>query len=181
MDFTNLEETAREAKLEYGQAESLVRFCNFKRERRGQLAISVDYSRLGEQLSAVYAEVDFKIVDYRFVARAKCGAGGSLVDRIGLASSNIPHLATTVGFGFESFPRAFMDTMDCGRTLIEIIHWFRVHHVRSGASNLFTIFLASTLDLERFFQVSKRLSLQCTFPSFNAKSVHPSVNIPIGV
>jgi hypothetical protein len=30
MDFTNLEENAREAKLDYGEAESLVRFFNFQ-------------------------------------------------------------------------------------------------------------------------------------------------------
>jgi len=37
------------------------------------------------------------------------------------------------------------------------------------ASNLFTIFLASTPDLERFFQVSK-----CLIPPFSVHS-HPSV------
>ncbi len=36
-------------------------------------------------------------------------------------------------------------------------------------SNLFTIFLASTPDLERFFQVSK-----CLIPPFSVHS-HPSV------
>src|SRR5690349_2192453 len=103
MDLTNLEETAREVKLDYGEAESLVRFCNFKRERRGQPPISADYSRLGEQLSEIYPDVEFKFVEYRTVARVKDGAGGSLVDRIGLVSRQIPHLATTIGFGFESF------------------------------------------------------------------------------
>jgi hypothetical protein len=103
MDLINLEETEREAKLDYGEAESLVRFFNFQRERRGEPPVSADYSRLGEQLSEIYPDVEFKLVDYRIIARVKDGAGGSLVDRIGLVSSQVPHLATTVGFGFESF------------------------------------------------------------------------------
>ena len=32
MDFTDLKERAREAKLDYGEAESLVRYLNFQRE-----------------------------------------------------------------------------------------------------------------------------------------------------
>src|SRR6266567_3185124 len=41
------------------------------------------------------------------------------------------------------------------------------------ASNLFTTFLTSPPDLERFFQASKR-----QVPPFSVKSVNPSVNLP---
>ncbi len=107
MDFTNLEEKAREAKLDYGEAESLVSFFNFQRERQGDQPISADYSQFCERLTEIYPDVEFNLVDYRIVARVKDGLSGSLVDRIGLVSRNIPHLATTVGVGYESFQIIF--------------------------------------------------------------------------
>ena len=70
MDFTNLEEKAREAKLDYGEAESLVSFFNFQRERQGDQPISADYSQLRERLTEIYPNVEFNLVDHRIVARA---------------------------------------------------------------------------------------------------------------
>ena len=102
MDFTNLEEKAREAKLDYGEAESLVRFFNFQRERRGEPPVSADYGRLCEQLSEIYPDVEFNLAGHRIVARVKSDVSGSLVDRIGFVSSHIPHLTTTIGFGSEA-------------------------------------------------------------------------------
>jgi hypothetical protein len=107
MDFTNLEETTREAKLDYGEAESLVRFFNFQRERRGEQPVSADYSRLCEQLSGVYPDVEFKLADHRIVAQVKRGFDGSLVERISFVSRQIPHLATTIDFGSESLHVVF--------------------------------------------------------------------------
>ena len=54
MDFTNLEEKTREAKLDYSEAESLVSFFNFQRERQGDQPISADYSQLRERLTEIY-------------------------------------------------------------------------------------------------------------------------------
>ena len=107
MDFTNLEEKAREATLDYGETESLVRFLNFQRERRGAPPIPADYGQLCELLSEIHPEVEFKLDGHRIVARVKDGAGGSLVDRIGFVNSNIPHLAATIGFGSDGFEAVF--------------------------------------------------------------------------
>ena len=107
MDFTNLEEKAREARLDYGEAESLARFLNFQRERRGDPPIPTDYGQLCELLSEIHPEVEFKLDGHRIAARVKDGAGGSLVDRIGFVNSNIPHLATTIGFGSDDFEVVF--------------------------------------------------------------------------
>jgi len=107
MDFTNLEEKAREATLDYGETESLVRFLNFQRERRGAPPIPADYGQLCELLSEIHPEVEFKLDGHRIAARVKDGAGGSLVDRIGFVSSHIPHLATTIGFGSDGFEAVF--------------------------------------------------------------------------
>src|SRR5882672_3122326 len=60
MDFTNLEEKAREAKLDYGEAESLARFLNFQRERRGEPPVPADYGQLCELLSEIHLEVEFR-------------------------------------------------------------------------------------------------------------------------
>ena len=107
MDFTNLEENTRAEKLDYGEAESLVRFFNFQRERQGEPPISADYGQLCERLSDIYPDVEFKLADHRIVARVKHGASGSLVERIGFVSGLIPHLATTVDFGSESLHIVF--------------------------------------------------------------------------
>src|SRR5262245_10233634 len=107
MDFTNLEEKAREATLDYGEAESLVRFLNFQRERRGESPISADYGQLCERLSEIHPDVEFKLAGYRIVAQVKHGTSGSLVERIGFVSGLIPHLATTVDFGSEGLHIVF--------------------------------------------------------------------------
>jgi hypothetical protein len=107
MDFTNLEEKAREARLDYGEAESLARFLNFQRERRGEPPIPTDYGQLCELMSEIHPEVEFKLDGHRIVARVKDGVSGSLVDRIGFVSRQIPHLAATIGFGSEGFEVVF--------------------------------------------------------------------------
>jgi hypothetical protein len=107
MDFTDLKEKAREAKLDYGEAESLVRFSSFQRERRGEPPITSDYSRLCEQLSEIYPEVKFHLADHRIVARVNHGASGSLVERIGFVSGQIPYLSSTIDFGSESLQVVF--------------------------------------------------------------------------
>src|SRR5262245_44300347 len=107
MDFTNLEEKSREAKLDYGEAESLERFFNFHRERQGEPPIPADYSRLREQLSEIYPDIDFKLADHRIVAQVKDGAGGSLVELIGFVNHKVAHLATTTDFGSESLHVVF--------------------------------------------------------------------------
>jgi len=91
MDFTNLEEKAREATLDYGETESLVRFLNFQRECRGEPPIPEDYGQLCELLSEIHPNVEFKLDGHRIAARVKDGAGGSLVDLIGFVNSNIHH------------------------------------------------------------------------------------------
>jgi hypothetical protein len=107
MDFINLEEKTREAKLDYGEPESLVRFLNFQRERRGEPPISADQGQLCQLLSEIHSDVEFKLDGYRIAARVKDGAVGSLVDHIGFVSNNIPHLAATISFGSDSFEVVF--------------------------------------------------------------------------
>jgi hypothetical protein len=107
MDFTNLEEKAREAKLDYCEAESLVRFFNFQRERQGEQPVSADYDQLCEQLSGIYPRVEFKLADHRIVARVKRVAGGSLVELIGFVNRQISHLTTTIDFGSENIHVVF--------------------------------------------------------------------------
>jgi hypothetical protein len=107
MDFTNLEEKAREAKLDYGETESLVRFLNFQRERRGEPPIPADYGQLCELLSEIHTEVEFKLDGHRIAAIVKDGVSGSLVERIGFVSREIPHFVTTIGFGSEDLQVVF--------------------------------------------------------------------------
>ena len=108
MDFISLEEKAREAKLDYGEAESLVRFFNFQRERQGEQPVLADHDRLCEQLSYRFTLTpQFNLAGHRIVARVKHGVSGSLIDRIGFVNSNIPYLSATIEVGSDSFEVVF--------------------------------------------------------------------------
>jgi hypothetical protein len=108
MDFTDLKESARAAKLDYGEAESLARYLNFQRERAGEAPIHEDYGhQFCQLLSENYSGVTFEYAGHRITARVERGVSGALVERIGFVSREIPHLETTVGFGFESLQVVF--------------------------------------------------------------------------
>jgi hypothetical protein len=107
MDLSDLEENAREAKLDYDESESLLRFLNFQLERRGEPPICADYGQLCDHLSEIYPDVEFNLADHRIVARVKSGVSGSLIDQIGFISSHIPHLKMTIGFGSDGFEVVF--------------------------------------------------------------------------
>ncbi len=108
MDFTDLKERTREAKLDYGEAKSLVRYLNFQRERAGEAPINEDYGpEFCQLLSENFSGVTFEYAGHQIIARVERGVRGSLVERIGFVSRKIPHLATTVGFGFESIQVVF--------------------------------------------------------------------------
>lgn len=108
MDFTNLDEKAREAKLNYDEADSLLRFVNFHRERDGKAPIREDFGQgLCERLSEIYSGVAFDYSGHRIIARVGRGVSGSLDERIGFVSSRIPHLATTMDFGSDDVQVVF--------------------------------------------------------------------------
>jgi len=93
---------------DYGEAESLVRYLNFQRERAGEAPIHEDYGhQFCQLLSENYSGVTFEYAGHRITARVERGVSGSLVERIGFVSREIPHLSTTVGFGFESLQVVF--------------------------------------------------------------------------
>jgi hypothetical protein len=84
-----------------------VRFYNFQRERRGEAAISEDFSRLCEHLSEIYPNVAFTLADHRITARIINGARGSLVELFSFVSSRIPYLTTTITIDYESLQVVF--------------------------------------------------------------------------
>jgi hypothetical protein len=107
MDLSNLEEKAREAKLDYDESGSLLRFLNFQRECRGEPPTYADYGQLCDHLSEIYPDVEFNLADHRIVARVISGVSGSLIDQIGFISSHIPHLKITISFGSYCFEVVF--------------------------------------------------------------------------
>jgi hypothetical protein len=94
-------------RLQYDESESLLRFLDFQRERRGEPPIYADYGQLCDHLSEIYPDVEFNLADHRIVARVKSGVSGSLIDQIGFISSHIPHLKMTIGFGSDGFEVVF--------------------------------------------------------------------------
>jgi hypothetical protein len=58
-----VKEKAREAKLDYDESESLLRYLNFQRERWGEPPINADYGQLCDHLSEIYPDVEFNLAD----------------------------------------------------------------------------------------------------------------------
>lgn len=107
MDFTDLNQTAREATLESGEVLALLRFSNFQREREIEDRWGEVYERLCERAAAIYPRLTFKQVDYRIFVRVQDDVPGSLVEHFGFVSKLTPHLTATVLFGFESVRAVF--------------------------------------------------------------------------
>jgi hypothetical protein len=103
MDFTDLNEKAREAELDYREMMSLLKFHNFLRERNGQARTNeADYDHIFDKLEEVYPDLTFRAVDYRIFVAVRPESEGSLVEIVGFVNARIPHLTTTCDYSFES-------------------------------------------------------------------------------
>ncbi len=103
MDFTDLNEKAREAELDYREMMSLLKFHNFLRERYGQSPTKEPkYNHIFDKLEEVYPDLTFRAVDYRIFVEVRPESEGSLVERVGFVNARIPHLTTTCDYSFES-------------------------------------------------------------------------------
>jgi len=113
VDFTNLKDRRRRARLDYAQAESLMRFVDFQRKRKGDQPIGIEKFRTNcsrqfcEHLSEFYSGVTFKHAGHVIISTVKNRVAGSLVERIGFVDSQIPHLRAAVGYGYNSMPVIF--------------------------------------------------------------------------
>lgn len=107
MDFINLTEQPREAKLDRADVENLLSFFNFLRERQGKAAITQYQKPPRELLSEIYPNVTFEGAGYQIIARVKEEVSGSLAEQIGFIRSDIAHLATNIGYGSESLRVVF--------------------------------------------------------------------------
>jgi hypothetical protein len=103
MDFMDLNEKAREAELDQREVMSLLRFCNFRRERNGEARIDSDYNynRIFDRLEEAYPDLSFRRVDHRIFVSVKPRSKGSLVEKISFVSKQIPHLAMNGVYGFD--------------------------------------------------------------------------------
>lgn len=103
MDFTDFNEKARKAELDHREVMSLLRFYNFRRERNGEPRLDTAniYSRLFDWLEEAYPDLAFRRVDHRTFAAVRPRNKGSLVEKIGFVSKQIPHLAMNGVYGFD--------------------------------------------------------------------------------
>jgi hypothetical protein len=109
MDFTDLNEKAREAELDHREVMSLLRFYNLRRERNGEprLDTAYNYSRIFDGLEEAYPDLTFRRVDHRLFAAVRPPGKGSLVEKIGFVSDQVPHLAITGVYGFDGVSVVF--------------------------------------------------------------------------
>jgi hypothetical protein len=113
VDFTNLKDMRRRVRLDYAQAESLMRFVDFQRKRNGDRPIGIEQFRATcgrhfcEHLSEFYSGVTFKHAGHLIISTVRNRVAGSLVERIGFVDSQIPHLRAAVGYGYNSMPVIF--------------------------------------------------------------------------
>ena len=107
MDLTDLKQKTRAATLSYSEAQTLLQLHNFKCELNRQPTLSEDYESLCGNLEKIYPDVSFEIAGYRVSAELREGVGGTLIEKIGLVSGDIPHLKTTVAYGADDSIRLF--------------------------------------------------------------------------
>jgi hypothetical protein len=103
MDFTDLNDKAREAELDYRELMSLLKFHNFLRQRNGQSPTNEPkYKHIFDKLEDVYPDLTFRAVDYRIFVEVRPESEGSLVEKVGFVNANIPHMTTTCEYSFAS-------------------------------------------------------------------------------
>jgi hypothetical protein len=108
MDFTDLNETAREAELDYRELMSLLKFHNFLRERNGQPPTDEPkYKHIFDMLEEVYPDLTLKALDYRIFVEVRPESEGSLVEKVGFVNARIPHMTTTCDYSFETVSVVF--------------------------------------------------------------------------
>jgi hypothetical protein len=103
MDFMDLNEKAREAEMDPREVMSLLRFRNFRRERNGEPRLDIDYNyhHIFDRLEEAYPDITFRRMDYRIFVSVKPRSKGSLVEKIGFVSKQIPHLAMNGVYGAD--------------------------------------------------------------------------------
>ncbi len=114
MDFTRLEENAREGHLNFGEAVSLVNFYEFQRKPEDE-ATTHDYNPQNEesvrdlcwQLSTLYPGVTFEFTGHSINAKVEEGIDSSLVELFGFVNKDTPYLTTNIFFGSESIRVVF--------------------------------------------------------------------------
>jgi hypothetical protein len=108
MDFTDLNDKAREAELDYRELMSLQRFHNFLRARNGTPQTDeAKYNHIFDKLEEVYPDLTFRAVDYRIFVAVRPESEGSLVEKAGFVNAKIPHLTTTGVYSFDSVSIVF--------------------------------------------------------------------------
>jgi hypothetical protein len=107
MDFTDPDEKAREAELDLVEAESLVCFASFLRERGRAAPTLVNYDSISAQLSEMYPDVAFEPGGRKISAKVKEGVGGALVEQIGFVGDHVTHLATDIHFDSDTIHVVF--------------------------------------------------------------------------
>jgi len=114
MDFTRLEENAREGHLNFGEAVSLVNFYEFQHKPEEE-ASTHDYNPQNEesvrdlcwQLSTLYPGVSFEFTGHGINAKVEEGIDSSLVELFGFVNKDTPYFTTNIFFGSESIRVVF--------------------------------------------------------------------------
>ncbi len=103
INFTNLNEAAGKAELDHREVMSLLRFYNFRRERNGEDKIDpgYNYHHIFEMLEEAYPDITFRRIEFRVFASVRPRSKGSLVEKIGFVSDQIPHQTITGVYGFD--------------------------------------------------------------------------------
>ena len=88
MNLIDLTQKERAATLDYCDAQSLVGYHNYLRERQGLIPLATEKDLVGT-LGILYPQVIFKADHYKVQAKVRSGAKGSLIDQIGLITSSL--------------------------------------------------------------------------------------------
>ena len=100
MNLIDVTQTGRKATLHNYDAQSLISFHNYLRERDGLAPLQADV-QLARTLGALYPNVIFKPDGYNVQAKVKAKVQGSLIDQLGFITSQTDYLTTKINQNYE--------------------------------------------------------------------------------
>jgi len=106
MNLIDVTQKERAATLDYCDAQTLVSYHNYLRERRELIPLATEKDLAGT-LGTLYPQVIFKADHYKVQAEVRSGVEGSLVDQIGLITSQTKFIETKISQNFDDLQVIF--------------------------------------------------------------------------
>lgn len=101
MDLLDTTQKERAAVLDYSDAQALVSYHNYLRERQSLVPLAIE-TNLAKTLGVLYPQVIFKPDHYKVRAEVRSGVEGALIDQIGFVTNQTDFLETKISQNYDA-------------------------------------------------------------------------------